>query len=107
MNKPEYFVVLVNGTATMDYFRSSDSGSDEHILWERTKENPDALISPNISHVQHILLTNSFAVFYGQETVVEYGFQDFPCKITTTSKKLSRVERSKITSLLSLQKLTQ
>jgi hypothetical protein len=88
----------MNGTATEDYFRLSDSGSIEQILWQRMKDNPISLISSNLSQVQQILLSNPFAVFFGQDTVVEFELQEFPCKIVTTSKKLSRVERSFITS---------
>ena len=98
VKKPDYFIVLFNGTATADHFRLSKIGSAEHILWRRIKENADSLIKPNVSHAQHILLTNPFAVFYAQETVVEFGLQEFPCKIASTSKKLSRVKRSLITS---------
>ena len=92
VDKPQYFLVLKNGTASVDHFRTADPElqKNEAILWSRTKDIPDHLFT-SFGDAVPLLKNNPFAVFYGQEMMVQLKFDDYPCKIIDTSRTLSKV----------------
>ena len=92
VNKPEYFLILKNGTASYDFFKSADVSSRENeaILWSRIKDEPGHLIN-NFSLARNILFENPLAVFFAQELVVNFRIKEYPCQIVCTSKALFSV----------------
>ena len=92
VDKPQYFLILKNGTASLDFFKSADARSkgNEAILWSRIKDKPDHIIK-NASLVVNILLENPLAVFFAQELVINDRFKEYPCQIVCTSKALFSV----------------
>ena len=94
VDKPQYFLVLKNGTVSVDHFQSADPNlhKNEAILWNRTSKRPDLYILQSVADAAPLLLQNPFAVFYGQEMMVHLRFEDYPCKIIATSKTLRKVK---------------
>ena len=92
VNKPEYFLILKNGTASHDFFKSADASyrENEAILWSRIKDEPGHLIN-NFSLARNILFENPLAVFFAQELVVNFRIKEYPCQIVCTSKALFSV----------------
>jgi len=62
--------------------------SDRKMLMKLT---PDLTLFKNFEDAAPILKNNSFAVFYGQEMIVNLKFDEFPCKIIDTSRILRQV----------------
>jgi hypothetical protein len=93
VDKPQYFLVLKNGTVSVDHFRSADPKlqKNEAILWNRTSQRPDLYLLNNIDDAVPLLKSNPFAVFYGQEMMVHLRVEDYPCTIIATSKTLRKV----------------
>jgi len=94
VDKPQYFLVLKNGTVSVDHFRSADPKlqKNEAILWNRTSQRPDLYLLNNIDDAVPLLKSNPFAVFYGQEMMVHLRVEDYPCAIIATSKTLRKVK---------------
>ncbi len=55
------------------------------------KLTADLTLFKNFEDAVLILKNNTFAVFYGQEMIVNLKFDEFPCKIIDTSRVLRRV----------------
>ena len=94
VDKPQYFLVLKNGTVSVDHFRSADPNlqKNEAILWNRISKRLDLHILNSVADAAPLLLKNPLAVFYGQEMMVHLKFEDYPCKIISTSKTLRKVK---------------
>ena len=92
VDKPEYFLILKNGTASQDFFKSAEASyrENEAIVWSRIKDEPGHLIN-NFSLAINILLENPLAVFFAQELVINFRFKEYPCQIVCTSKALFSV----------------
>ena len=93
VDKPQYFLILKNGTASFDFFKSADARSKENeaILWSRIKDKPDHIINNALVAV-NILLENPLAVFFAQELVINSRFKEYLCQIVCTSKAIFSVK---------------
>ena len=82
-------------TAGVSYFSgaSDETMPNEAMIWKRTQNNSKSF-AENYEIAEQTMLDHPKYVFFGASLSVESDFDNYPCKISATSKILVRVSLS-------------
>ena len=82
INNPNYYLVVQNGTALMDYFAQATTNKEAAEIWSRGIENPEAVkLLPEVKDLEIELLADSNAVLFDTEIRPALAFDSYPCEI--------------------------
>lgn len=90
MNKPDFYIIVENGTVMVDYFSLALPPDYKHILWSRMKGNPKSIL--DISKIEEQILADPKAVYLAPTLHNYYKFKSYPCKIGSLPKYVTKVD---------------
>ncbi len=90
MEKPQYSLLLHTSSITFLSDGDITINKEQALLWQRTKNDPNALADDH-GCIESMILKNSKTVYLGPKLYSDWELKNFPCLIDITSNVLGKV----------------